>query len=439
MLRKFKEYIKTKKLCDIDQTVMLAVSGGIDSVVMTDLFYKAGYSAIILHCNFKLRGEASEKDEIFVRSLASSYDFPVFIKSFETEEYSNNQGLSIQMAARELRYEWFEEIAHEQDIEIVATAHNLNDSIETLFINMIRGTGLKGITGIPPNNDIYIRPLLFASRKEIIEYSEVNNIRYREDASNSSLKYTRNRIRHTVIPPLEEINPAFSKTMSDNIERFAQSYLIFRREIERFKERHFIHRGNHFAISISAIKQLDPLETWLFELFSDYDFSTKQCRGIVHLLESESGKQFISPSHRLYKDREQLYLYPSTDNGFKRYYIDGIDSTAALPFSLDLEVIENNEELIIGQQSNTAFIDLDKIKFPLTIRRWQYGDYFFPIGMDQMKKLSDFFIDAKIPVPQKDRTWILCSGKDIVWIMGLRLDNRYKITSKTRKILKLEL
>lgn len=437
MVQKFQRYIEEYKLCDPGQELMLAVSGGVDSVVMTDLFYSSGYSCSILHCNFGLRGSESDGDEAFVRSLASSYDMPVFVQSFETEDYAEEEGISIQMAARKLRYDWFDEISDNHDIRLIATAHNMNDSIETVLINLSRGTGLKGLTGIPCKNEKFIRPMLKLSRKEILDYAREKSLQYREDSSNASKKYHRNRIRHDVIPALEEVNPSFIKTMYENISRISEGYEIFRESINTARSSLFIQKADHMEIDIASLKVLSPLSTWLYELFSAYNFSKDQCLGIEMILHSDSGKHCVSTTHQLYKDRDKLLLFELEEKSFERYYIDSPGSRASLPFAMDIDLVDIENAGDFPNSQLSAFLDHGQLTFPLTIRKWQHGDYFYPLGMEQMKKLSDFFIDTKVPVPVKNKTWILASGKNIVWIMGLRIDNRYKLTSKTKQVLKL--
>jgi tRNA(Ile)-lysidine synthase len=439
MLTRFEAYIKEKGLCNKDDEILLAVSGGIDSVVMTDLFINAGYSCSILHCNFKLREAESDGDEAFVRSLSAIYDIPVYVKHFETEDYASENGLSIQMAAREMRYKWFDEMGGKSNANYIATAHNMNDSVETLLLNLTRGTGIKGLNGIPGKNGTYIRPLLFAKRTEIQEYCHLHKLNYREDSSNASKKYSRNKVRHDLIPLFEEINPSFLDTMNENINRFGEAYELYSKEILRVKNEIFIDKSSHKEIDLLKLRKLYPLSTWLYELFSEYGFSINQCLNIEKIIDSDSGKQFISPTYRLFKDREKLLLYETEYKSFERYYIDSPESKATLPFSMDMEVLNQEQLSEFPDSSNIAVLDLYKLSFPLTIRKWQHGDYFYPLGMDQLKKLSDFFIDNKLPVPEKNRTWILCSGKDIVWIMGQRIDNRFKITDKTSRILKFHL
>lgn len=439
MLEKFQKFIAEHQLCDPDQEVMLAVSGGVDSVVMTELFFRSGYSCTVLHCNFRLRGSESDGDEAFVRSLAASYDMPVFVEHFDTADHAEEEGISIQMAARKLRYEWFEQISDDHGFKSIATAHNMNDSIETVLINMSRGTGMKGITGIPSRNEKFIRPLLNLERKEILEFAKTNSLQHREDSSNTSRKYQRNKIRHDVIPVLEEVNPAFVKTMHENINRFMEGYEIFRKAIDDVRPSLFLQKEDHQEIDIAKLKTLSPLSTWLYELFSAYNFTRDQCLAIELILDSDSGKQSISTTHQLYKDRNKLLLFELEEEGFDRYYIDSPGSPASLPFAMDIDLVDIEDAGSYPDSQYIAFLDHHKLTFPLTIRKWQHGDYFYPLGMEQMKKVSDFFIDEKVPVPVKNKTWILASGKNIVWIIGLRIDNRYKITPNTKQVLKLHI
>ncbi|HKK62579.1 MAG TPA: tRNA lysidine(34) synthetase TilS [Bacteroidales bacterium] len=439
MVEAFKHKLKEFELSPAENTVMLAVSGGIDSVVLTDLFAKSRFPCIILHCNFDLRGEESDGDEAFVRTLAAKYDFPVFVKRFATKDYAFENSISIQMAARELRYRWFDEIAKEQKVDIIATGHNMNDSVETVLNNLSRGTGIKGITGIPMGYKNYIRPLLFASREEIRKYASEAQLQFRDDSSNKETKYTRNKIRHNIIPSFESINPSFIKTMKENIDRFGEIHDIYREYVLIRRNQLFFEKGDHIEVDLEGLLQLQPRSSWLYELFNDFGFSRDQCLSIEKILASSSGKQFVSPTHRLFKDRDNLLLFPVEETAFDRFYIDSPESKASVPFSLDIEVINREELSEIPDNSKIACIDLEKMNFPLIIRKWQHGDFFYPLGMDHIKKVSDFFIDNKVPVPVKEKTWIFTSGNKLVWIAGFRIDNRFRITDKTTKVLKMQL
>jgi len=311
--------------------------------------------------------------------------------------------------------------------------------VETFFLNLARGTGVRGLTGIPSRNENIIRPILFASRKEIDAFGQAGSIAYREDSSNRETKYQRNKIRHDVIPTLEQINPAFIDTMASNMERMVELREIVERSVDGLREEIFHRVSGEIRIETARLMKLDPVGTWLFELFAPFDFTRLQCKEIEQLLQSGSGKRFLSPSHQLFKDRDQLILVESKADSFERYYLDTPENTSALPFSMNVEVMDRKNLGKIPSDSNTACLDYDEILFPLTIRRWLPGDYFYPLGMDQMKKLSDFFVDEKVPVPEKERTWILASGKKIVWIMGRRIDHRFRITENTSKVLLLRL
>lgn len=435
MLEQFKSYLDEQGISSFGNGIILAVSGGIDSVVMAHLFHMSGYNCAIAHCNFQLRGSDSDADEAFVSSLASYLEMPMFVKRFNVEERMKEKGISVQMAARELRYDWFEELIKENSYEYLATAHNKNDSVETFFLNLSRGTGIRGLTGIPAKKGHILRPLLFASRKEILAFSRQHSIEFREDASNLETKYRRNKIRHDVIPVMEQVNPGFIETMWDNMSRLGEIHDIFLHAVEQTRKGLFLNEMGHIGIEIEQLKLLSPLSTWLYELFSPYGFTRSQCEGIEKIMDAEPGRRSISTTHQLFKDRDKLILVELVQSAFERYYLDSPEKHSSLPFPMDIEVLERSELEKIPDDQNIACLDCDEILFPLTIRHWQHGDYFFPLGMDQSKKLSDFFVDNKIPVPEKQQTWILASGKKIVWIMGHRIDHRFRITEKTTKIL----
>ena len=439
MLKRFKAYNEEHGLLRFGDRVLLAVSGGVDSVVMAHIFAETDYECALAHCNFQLRGEDSEADEAFVRTLAAQLEMPVYVERFDVDREMEEKGISLQMAARDLRYEWFSSIAKEHAFETIATAHNLNDSVETFFLNLARGTGIRGLTGIPERNENVIRPLLFASRKEIEAFAQSGKLAFREDKSNRETKYQRNKIRHDVIPAMEQINPAFIPTMASNMQRLLELRDIVERNVDTVRDQIFQRSSGEIRIDTKPLMNLEPLATWLYELFAPFGFTRTQCKDIEGFLKSESGKRFLSPSHQLFKDRDQLILVESKVDSFERYYLDTPEKHSSLPFSMDMEVIRRSDLDKIPSDKNTACLDFEEILFPLTIRRWQHGDYFYPLGMNQIKKLSDFFVDEKIPVPMKERTWILATGKKIVWIMGLRIDNRFRIKESTQKVLLLRL
>jgi tRNA(Ile)-lysidine synthase len=439
MQEAFKRYIEEQELCHYGERILLTVSGGVDSVVMAHLFAGNKFDCAIAHCNFQLRGGDSDTDEEFVRSLAGGYEMPVYVKRFDVDRVMEERGISVQMAARELRYAWFEELADQHSFDAIATAHNLNDSVETCFLNIARGTGIRGLTGIPVRNGKVIRPLLFAGRKEISAYAKNHNLAFREDSSNRETKYQRNKIRHDVIPTLELINPAFMETMAGNLKRLEEAGAILDQAVEKVRGEVFEKVQEGIRINIDLLSRLTPLRTWLYELFSPYGFTRAQCEGIRQILNADPGRRSISPTHQLYKDRNRLILVESRQETFERYYLDSPEKPSSLPFSMDVELLDRSELGNIPAGRHTACLDYDEIQFPLTIRHWLHGDYFYPLGMDQIKKLSDFFVDEKVPVPEKERTWILASGRKIVWIMGHRIDNRFRITDRTSRVLLLRL
>ena len=420
-----------------DDRILLAVSGGIDSVVMAHLFVEAGYDCAIAHCNFQLRGEDSEQDEVFVRALANSLEIPVFVKRFDVQAEMKERSISLQMAARDLRYRWFEDVLREHELDHVATAHNKNDAIETFFLNLLRGSGIRGLKGISACRGKIIRPLLFASRPQIESHQRTHQLEYREDSSNLETKYHRNKIRHDVLPVMEQINPGFMDVMGGNMERLGEVFEIYDRYIQHVRMDLFEEKQGTITIHTDKLRSLTPLRTWLYELFSPFGFTRLQCEGIEKIMDAGPGRQSISTSHRLYKDRDQMILVPSGSLSFERFYLDDPEKQSSLPFPMDMEVLDRKELDTIPDDPKTACLDLDEIQFPLIIRRWMHGDYFYPLGMDQIKKLSDFFVDEKVPVPEKESSWIMASGKKIVWIMGYRIDHRFRITPSTRRVLRL--
>lgn len=442
MLNKFTEYIKNKKLFNKNDKILLTVSGGIDSVVMLDLFIKSGLSFGIAHCNFNLRGEESNLDEKLVKQLAQKNNIEIHTISFKTEEYAKSNGISIEMAARDLRYEWFEKIRQKFDYSYIATAHHKNDVIETFILNISRGTGIKGLCSIQPKVNKIIRPLLFAFRKEIEEYCTTNKLQYREDASNATLKYKRNIIRHKILPELINLNPNINNTLIDDIAIFNDVEKIYKNSIEEKKERILTKKDAEILININELKKLNPLKTYLYEFLKPYNFQPKNVTDIIKSLDNISGKQFFSSSHYLIKDRNFLIIseIDINDDKNKNFTINKETTNITSPIALNITIVDNNSVIDLSElkNENFAFLDYDLLTFPLHIRKWGNGDYFYPIGMKKRKKLSDFFIDKKFSIIDKKNTWLLCSGDDIVWVIGKRIDNRFKMTDKTKKIFVVE-
>lgn len=441
MLEEFKGYIQKEDLFLSKAKVLLAVSGGIDSVVMTDLFHRAGYKFGIAHCNFHLRGEESDGDQVFVRKMAEKYKVLCYCKSFKTDEYAEENGLSIQMAARTLRYDWFEKVLKTENFTYLATAHHLDDQVETFFINLLHGTGIAGLHGILPKSNSLVHPLMFAYRKDIEKYATENKLDYREDSSNKSIKYKRNRLRNQIIPLMQKLNPELSQTINKNIERFREIEYIYRVAIQKEKEKVFFERPNKILISIPLLKKLHPLKTYLYEFLTPYNFSYAIVNDITEALDDISGKQFFSPTHRIVKDRDLLIIAKRKKSVEEEgpFIINEDDTKIEKPINIDILRIPVTEDIRISSSRKVACLDLDKVKFPLQLRKWRMGDYFYPLGMKTRKKISDFFIDNKFSIIDKENTWLLCSGRRILWIVGYRIDDRFKVTQETQNMLRFKI
>lgn len=438
MLDRFREYIADQGLCGAGDRILATVSGGIDSVVMLDLFLAAGFETGIAHCNFKLRGKESEDDESFVKSLARKHSLELHTESFQTADYAREKKISIQMAARNLRYEWFEEIRGRHGYARIATAHNQDDVLETFFINLSRGTGIRGLTGIPSRAGRIIRPLLFASREQIQGYARERELGYREDSSNTSDKYLRNRIRHKLLPMLEEQNPAFRSSLVRTIERLGETEKLFRDELAGLKKSLLDQGRDRISISLDKLDKMDSKRTILYEILADYDFSPATVEDIVSAIDATPGKQFFSPTHRLVKDREALILTPLKEDEHRRYYLELEAGQAYDPIDLEWVVVDYTDKFRFSGDPRIACLDLDLLEFPLILRHWEKGDYFQPFGMKGMKKISDYLIDQKVSRPDKENTWLLASGKKIIWVVGHRIDDRFRVRENTRQVLMIK-
>lgn len=438
MLSRFTEFVKKHQLFDPRQKILLAVSGGVDSMVMLHLFEKSEFAYGVVHCNFQLRGSDSGLDEEFVRQQVTNHGVPFFCRRFETEEHAKINGISVEMSARQLRYAYFEEVRAGNGYEFIATAHHQDDLLETFFLNLSRKTGIRGLTGIKEKSGRIIRPLLFASRREIEDFARTDFVEFREDRTNSEVVFQRNFIRHRILPLFSELNPAFRNNLSETIRNLRGAEEVFSAGIEAAKKELASSRGNETAIHIDSLRKSPFPETLLFEILSEYNFKPQTAANIFRLLDSEPGRQFFSRTHRLVKDREFVYITPLPEREERIFYIEKDDIELFAPFNLVIEKLDRRDFLLI-KSPFVACLDLRKLEFPLLIRKWQQGDYFQPLGMTGFKKLSDFLIDEKVPVHEKENTWLLCSGEKIVWVMGHRIDNRFKITPKTSDILKIEI
>ncbi|MBI4930600.1 MAG: tRNA lysidine(34) synthetase TilS [Bacteroidetes bacterium] len=418
---------------------LLTVSGGVDSVVMCDLFHKAGFSFGIAHCNFKLRGKESDEDEQFVKLLAEKYNVPFHKKKFNTKSYADKKKISIQMAARDLRYEWLKRLAKEKKYDFIATAHHLDDSIETFFINILRGTGIAGLQGVPVKHGNIIRPLLFAGKKMIRDYAEENNLKWREDSSNFTDKYLRNNIRHHLIPSLKKLNAGFEKTITKELSYFKEAGEIFKKFVEEKKKEIVVEEGKNILLNIKKLKDSGHAETLLHELLRAYDFTPETTELIAQRMYTTAGKKFLSPTYRLIKDRDFLILTPKHANKENKEFLlkENQNEFQNENLKLKIEIINGNLSKIKDKSSSVAHLDYSALAFPLIIRKWKRGDFFFPLGMNGKKKLSDFFVDQKIPIPEKEYVYVLESNGKIVWVINYRIDNRFKVLPGTKKILKV--
>ncbi|MDR1887688.1 MAG: tRNA lysidine(34) synthetase TilS [Prevotellaceae bacterium] len=418
---------------------LAAVSGGIDSMVMAHLFVHSGYKCALAHCNFSLRGDESDADEELVRLFADSHDVPFYTVRFDTNGYAAENKISTQLAARELRYNWFEEIRRQHGFDKIAVAHNSDDSLETFFINLSRGAGLNGLTGIPKNTDTLIRPLLDFSRKDIEKYASANNIRFREDSSNLSDKYLRNKLRHLVLPALDGIVPAFRGKAAESIDYLDKANKFIEAETAAFMERNSFAKGNDIYIPLDEIRRFHSVEIRLFYILAAYGFRGETIANIRNCADSAvCGKQFFSSTHRLLIDRAYLVISPAAET-VSSYMIDADTDICTDRFDLHCEIVEKDSGFQLLRNRNTGEFDLSKLSFPLILRPCKDGDRFMPLGMNGMKKLSDFFIDIKLPVTEKKRQLILVSDGQIVWVAGLRPDERFKVTETTKQVLRIRL
>ena len=441
MIRKeFKVFVDEQRLFSKDDRILLALSGGVDSVVLAELLLELGYTFSAAHCNFHLRGEESNRDAEFVIKWAERKKVKLFVQDFDTYAYMQEKGISLEMAARELRYSWFENLMQENQIDYLLTAHHADDSAETFFINLLRGTGIAGLHGILPKNGNIIRPLLFATRKSILDYAELKNIQFVEDSTNSETKFLRNKIRHRVIPMLKEISPDFDSIIRKNIERLRDTETVFRNTVENVKDEIIIRENENIKISIAELQSLNPMGIYLYEILSDYGFNESVVNNVSMVLDAESGKRFYSKTHCLLKDREYLLIYPiEKEETETEYSIDAEITSIIEPFKAKIEVLKDLNFISVPKKANVAMLDMDLLNFPLELRHWKQGDSFVPFGMRKKKKLSDFFTSNKYSLLDKERQWLLCSGDEIVWVVGKRIDDRFKISNSTKSVLKIEI
>ena len=410
-------------------------------MVMAELFHRTGLNFAIAHCNFALRGADSNLDEKFVASMAEVYGVKLFVKHFKTREYAGFNKVSVQMAARTLRYEWFDELIETEGYKAIATAHHLDDQIETFFINTLRGTGISGLHGILPMRDNIVHPMMFAFRRDIEEFASEEAVGFREDSSNRSTRYVRNKLRHDLMPVLAEINPDFKKTLTATIERVRESEMLLNHYFDDVRKHVLKKDEGSTAISISDLMSYSPHAAYLYELLQPFGFNRSVTEEVAAGLTEISGKQYFSPTHRLIKDREFLLINPLGPAGAQpadEVLIEQGTTDLRSPLQMNVTIIENHSGLKINKSGSIAMLDAAKVKWPLRLRKWNEGDAFIPYGMTNHKKLSDFFIDNKFSIVEKENAWLLISGDEIAWLIGHRISNVYRITDKTESILQVE-
>lgn len=439
MLKKVQHFIETNQLLTHKSKILIGVSGGKDSVVLLDMMLRLGYECVVAHCNFRLRGKDSEDDALFVERLAKEHQLVFKKVDFATKEYAKKMRISIEMAARELRYDWFEQVAKQVDATAILVAHHANDSIETVMINILRGTGIKGLTGMDPINGNIVRPLLCCNKSEIEEYAREQDLEYVYDKSNFENDYNRNKIRNQILPVLYNINPAIEQTITDNIIRLRGAWKIYNQKIIEITNAITFEKNGQIYIDIEKLQQQPDTPTVLFEILQPYHFHGDVVADVVENLNGIPGTRYLSATHTLLKDRDFLILEESEQKDYGEYEINEQTTEITTPIHLKTRHFRATPGFVVSKKTDLVHIDADKISFPLTLRKWHKGDIFFPFGMKNSKKLSDFFIDEKMNLFQKRNTWLLLSEDEIVWIVGQRLDNRFKITENTQKVLEISI
>lgn len=438
MLQEFRKYLISE--CNVVETnrFLVAVSGGVDSVVMAELFKLAGLNFAIAHCNFHLRGEESDADQDFVASLAHRMNVPYFSKDFDTKQYAREKGISVQMAARDLRYAWFLETSVKNNYHFVASGHNKNDVVETMLLNLSRGTGFRGLMGIRARYNNIIRPLLFASRQTIEAYAHEYNIHWREDSSNRQTRYSRNKIRHSIVPAFESINPAFVQNAIDTCRRIEHTGKLLDLALEQIKREIWMALPGKIIIDIEKLKKYPANDILLFELLRDFGVSQLSSEMLINTVETSTGKQFHTRSHTITRDRNHLIVTENISHEFHQILINPDTVLIDHPIQMCFKMAGNGNDKVIPTHRSIAALDADRITWPILLRGWRNGDRFQPLGMKGTKKVSDFLINIKLPLPDKQNVWVLESGGEIAWVVNHRIDERFRVTENTARILFIE-
>jgi tRNA(Ile)-lysidine synthase len=453
LLQQYKDFIKKENLFSSRDKLLLAVSGGVDSVVLCELCKQAGYDFLIVHCNFQLRGAESERDEEFVRKLGEKYKVEVKVKKFDTEKFAEKNKMSIQEAARLLRYEWFNELVESSEFGVrshelmtpdsrlrtfLLTAHHANDNAETVLMNFCRGTGLHGLTGIPVSYGNIKRPLLIFTKDELMQFAKENKLEFVEDSSNLSSKYTRNLFRNEIIPAISKVYPQANENLNDNINRFKEIEKLYKLAVNDIKKKLVKEKRNEWHIPVKQLMGYNN-RALIYEIIADFGFNEKQIDEVIKLAESDSGKYIDSPTldYRIIRHRHWFIISPINSVESEIIIIEkGISNLEFGNGRLGIEVIPD-PQFQIPNSTHIGCFDFKFIKFPLILRRCKTGDYFYPLGMKKKKKLSRFFIDQKLSKTEKEKTWVIEMDKKIIWVVGKRIDERFKVTEKTKNVIKI--
>ncbi len=453
MIDQFQAYINRYNLIAEGDKLILALSGGIDSMVLADLLLKAKVEFVAAHCNFHLRGNESDGDDWFVRKFAEKRGIQCYVKHFETEKYAAKYGISIEMAARDLRYAWFEQLRKQLGYDKIAVAHHADDQAETFFINLLRGAGIRGLKGMRPQNGVIIRPLLWASREQIRKYAVENHVVWREDHTNVESVYLRNRIRNQLLPVFDELQPGARQGLYKSLEHLASENELYRALLkEKLSNLVEVQGGvsviarrddeaiQNNTLDCHATLAMTKSEQLLFEWLRQYGFNTDQCHFIFEAMESGIGNKYYSPTHQLVIGRNELQLSEIKPIVDEEIAIQIGEEEIHLPLNLCFSKLDNSADFFIDKSPEVAQLDFDKIQFPLTLRHWQHGDRFHPLGMNGSKLLSDFFVDQKFTEWKKQNVWLLVSSNgDILWVVGYRIDERYKVASETKTVFRCEM
>ncbi len=439
---RFKAFAQQEKLLSKDKIFLVTVSAGVDSVMLAKICAQLEYQICIVHCNFQLRGEDSEADELFVENLAKELNVPFYSKRFDTKAYKEKFNVSTQVAARELRYDYFNELSgainKEQKKKVsILTAHHKDDNVETSLMYLFRGSGIKGLLGVSAKKGLIERPLLFASKQEIKEYAIENNIIYRDDVSNASNDYTRNLLRNKIIPDIETHFPDFKTMMSKDIELFKDVYQIYKIRIDKKIKGLTKEEGESIKIPVLRLQKMGAGKACLHEILQPLGFTAAQEVEVWRLCDAETGKYVLGSNHRVIRNRNWLLIVPNAIEAATAIVVENIDSS--VQFQNGTLQFQITEDLKISDDREVALLDDRSIKFPLILRKWRQGDYFYPLGMNKKKKLSKFLVDEKYALHQKENVWVLESDQKIIWIVGARIDNRFRINTSTTKALKITL